>query len=82
MNPQLTPRALDVIADSGETGELPLRNAAPGSSGGGSAVALSDEQLAAIAYKGYDDYWTEDCAGKESWAACAKAVIAAAGERA
>jgi len=34
MNTQLTPRALDVIADSGETGELPLRNAAPGSSGG------------------------------------------------
>jgi hypothetical protein len=40
MNTQLTPRALDVIADSGETGELPLRNAAPGSSGGGSAVVL------------------------------------------
>lgn len=45
---------------------------------------LSDEQLAAIAYKGFDDYWTEDCAGKESeaWAASAKAVIAAAAPQA
>ena len=39
---QLTPRALDVIADSGETGDPPLRNAAPGSSGGGSAELLKD----------------------------------------
>jgi len=40
--------------------------------------ALTDEQLAATAYKGYDDYWTEDSAGKESeaWAASAKAVLA------
>ena len=70
---------------AGEHGEVIFRDSpAAGSSGGGSAVALTDEQLATIAYKGYDDYWTEDCAGEESeaWAACAKAVIAAAGERA
>jgi len=40
---------------------------------------LTDEQLADIAYKGFDDYWTEDCPGKDSeaWTASAKAVIAA-----
>jgi hypothetical protein len=39
--------------------------------------APTDEQLSKAAYKGYDDYWTEDCAGKESeaWLACAKAVL-------
>lgn len=43
-------------------------------------VALTDEELARIAYKGFDDYWTEDSAGKEgeAWAASAKAVLAAA----
>jgi hypothetical protein len=43
------------------------------------ATKPSDEELGRIAYKGYDDYWTEDCKGRdlEAWAASAKAVIAA-----
>jgi hypothetical protein len=43
------------------------------------AQGLTDEQLGRIAYEGYDSYWTEDCAGKESdaWAASARAVLAA-----
>lgn len=38
----------------------------------------TDEMLGAIAYKGFDDYWTEHCAGRDSeaWAASAKAVLA------
>lgn len=41
---------------------------------------MTDEQLAAAAQKGFDDYWTEDCAGSdaEAWAASAKAVLAIA----
>lgn len=43
--------------------------------------APTDEELAAAAYKGFDDYWTEDCAVKESeaWLASAKAVLALKG---
>lgn len=39
----------------------------------------TDEKLGAIAYKGFNDYWTEHCAGRDSeaWAASAKAVVAA-----
>lgn len=42
---------------------------------------LSDEQLAKVAYEGYDSYWTEDSPGQEAgaWAASAKAVLAAHG---
>ncbi|GER16733.1 NADAR family protein [Variovorax boronicumulans] len=42
-----------------------------------SPSAVTDEQLAKAAYKGYDDYWTEDSKGiqSEAWAASAKAVL-------
>lgn len=38
----------------------------------------SDEELGRITYEGYNDYWTEDCDGKDSnaWIACGKAVLA------
>jgi hypothetical protein len=41
-------------------------------------VEPTDEQLSKAAYKGYDDYWTENCAGEEdeAWLASAKAVLA------
>ena len=53
-------------------------NRSPGAAPTGEA--LTDEELARIAYKGFDDYWTEDCRGDEAeaWAACAKAVLRAA----
>jgi hypothetical protein len=43
---------------------------------------MTDKEAAAIAYTGYDDYWTEDCNASidESWAAwasCARAIVAA-----
>lgn len=43
------------------------------------ATELTNEQLAKIAYDGFDNYWTEDCKGldREAWAASARAVIAA-----
>lgn len=43
------------------------------------AVGLTDEQLGRIAYKGFDDFWSEDCSGKDedAWIASAKAVRAA-----
>jgi hypothetical protein len=43
---------------------------------------MSDDELARIAHKGFDDYWTEDCAGSETeaWAASAKAVLASAAQ--
>ena len=39
---------------------------------------VTDEQIAKTAYKGFDNYWTEDCKGIESeaWLASAKAVLA------
>ena len=41
--------------------------------------ALTAEQLGAIAYQGFNSYWTEDCAGSDSeaWAESAKAVVKA-----
>jgi hypothetical protein len=44
---------------------------------------LTDAELARIAYKGYDDYWTDDSKGIESeaWAASARAVLAAQQEQ-
>lgn len=43
-------------------------------------VTLTDAELGAVAYKGFDDYWTEDSPGKErdAWTASAKAVLKAA----
>lgn len=40
---------------------------------------LTDEEAAAAAYKGFDDYWKEDCKGieAEAWLASARSVIAA-----
>lgn len=42
-------------------------------------VELTDAELGKIAYDGFDNYWTEDCAGNEmeAWAASAHAVLAA-----
>jgi hypothetical protein len=42
---------------------------------------LPDSELAALAYKGYDDYWTENSLGdeQEAWARSAKTVLAAHG---
>ena len=44
----------------------------------GEPVAPTDEALARVAHKGYDDYWAEDSPGRETeaWAASAKAVLA------
>ena len=41
-------------------------------------VSLTDEDAAAIAYKGFDDYWTEDCKGRdvEAWTASGRAIEA------
>lgn len=41
-------------------------------------VGLTDEEAAAIAYKGFDEYWTEDCKGSETeaWAAAGRAIEA------
>ena len=41
-------------------------------------VGLTDEEAAATAYKGFDEYWTEDCKGSEieAWAAAGRAIEA------
>ena len=41
-------------------------------------VGLTDEEAAATAYKGFDEYWTEDCKGSETeaWAAAGRAIEA------
>ena len=52
--------------------------AAPAVAPPAQAVAPTDEALARVAHKGYDDYWAEDSPGRETeaWAASAKAVLA------
>jgi len=41
-------------------------------------TGLTDEEAAATAYKGFDEYWTEDCKGSEAeaWAAAGRAIEA------
>jgi len=41
-------------------------------------VGLTEEEAAATAYKSFDEYWTEDCKGreKEAWAAAGRAIEA------
>ena len=62
------------------TTPTPIRAALSAEQIAGEAQPLTDEELARIAYKGFDDYWTEDCPGNETeaWAASAKAVLRAA----
>jgi hypothetical protein len=45
----MTEYQLQAMSRTGETGELPLRNAAPGSSGRGSAEAIDEVRFVEIA---------------------------------
>lgn len=62
-----------------EIGRAALAATTPPSAAVQQGEVLTDAQLGAIAYKGFDDYWTEDSNGNDSeaWEASAKAVRAA-----
>lgn len=72
----MTEYQLQAMSRTGETGEVPLRNAAPGSSGGGS---LSNKQIDA-AVKAW--FAIDDTDHEPSFRERMRAATAAAGDRA